>query len=203
MSENLVERYLSDIGEIRGTRSNVAETSFYPALERLLSDLGKTLSPKVRCVINLANRGAGLPDGGLFSADQFRRKTRQDDTGENPFLVQNPSRGVIEAKPPSEDVRRVAGTEQVERYWQRYGMVLVTNFRAFALIGKSPAGQPCVMECFVLAATENEFWRMAAHPRQAAAEHGERLLGALIPGRNSFCIQRRCVFLHEPFFVFQ
>jgi len=127
MIENLIEHYLIDLGEVRGTGSNVPETSFYPALERLLTAIGKTLSPKVRCVINLANRGAGLPDGGLFSADQFRRKTLDADTKENPFLVQNPSRGVIEAKPPSEDVGRVAGTKQVERYWKRYGMVLVTN----------------------------------------------------------------------------
>src|SRR3990172_6081520 len=105
MHDNLIERYLTDIGEVRGTRSNVAETSFYPALERLLSDLGKGLSPKVRCVINLANRGAGLPDGGLFSAEQFRGKTRAADSKDNPFLVQNPSRGVLEAKPPSEAVR--------------------------------------------------------------------------------------------------
>jgi hypothetical protein len=177
MHDNLIERYLTDIGEVRGTRSNVAETSFYPALERLLSDIGKGLSPKVRCVINLANRGAGLPDGGLFSAEQFRSKTRNSDSKDNPFLVQNPSRGVIEAKPPSEDVRRVAGTEQVERYWKRYGMVLVTNFRAFALIGKGPTGQPCVLESFTLAESESEFWQLTAHPRQATAkEHGERML---------------------------
>ena len=176
MPENLIERYLTDMGEVRGTRSNVPETSFYPALERLLSDIGKNLSPKVRRVINLANRGAGLPDGGLFSADQFRRKTRDADARENPFLVQNPSRGVIEAKPPAEDVRRVADTEQVERYWKRYGMVLVTNFRAFALIGKGSAGQPRVLESFALAESESEFWRLTAHPRQAAAEHGERML---------------------------
>jgi hypothetical protein len=115
MPENVIDRYLTDMGEVRGTRLNVPETSFYPALERLLSDIGKNLSPKVRCVINLTNRGAGLPDGGLFSSDQFRRKTRDEYAKENPFLVQNPSRGVIEAKPPGEDVRRVAGTEQVER----------------------------------------------------------------------------------------
>ncbi|MGE5842288.1 MAG: hypothetical protein ACM335_08420, partial [Deltaproteobacteria bacterium] len=100
MPEDLVERYLTDIGEIRGTRANVPETSFYPALERLFTDVGKTLSPKVRCVMTLANRGAGLPDGGLFSADQFRRKTRDPNPTENPLLAQNPSRGVIEAKPP-------------------------------------------------------------------------------------------------------
>lgn len=176
MSENLIERYLTDMGEVRGTRSNVPETSFYPALERLLSDVGKNLSPKVRCIINLANRGAGLPDGGLFSADQFRRKTRDEDARKNPFLDQNPSRGVIEAKPPAEDVRLVAKTEQVERYWKRYGMVLVTNFRAFALIGKGPRGQPCELESFALAESESEFWRLTAHPRLAAAEHGERML---------------------------
>jgi hypothetical protein len=175
MSENLIEGYLTDMGEVRRTGANVPETSFYPALERLLSDIGKTLSPKVRCVINLANRGAGLPDGGLFSADQLRRKTRDEDAKENPFLFQNPSRGVIEAKPPAEDVRRVAGTEQVERYWKRYGMVLVTNFRAFALIGQGPTGKPCVLESFALAESENEFWRLTAHPRLAAAEHGERM----------------------------
>ena len=176
MTENLVERYLTDLGEIRGTRANVAETSFYPALERLLSDIGKTLSPKVRCVINLANRGAGLPDGGLFSADQFRRKTRNEDAKENPFLIQSPSRGVIEAKPPSEDVRRISETEQVERYWKRYGMVLVTNFRAFALIGQGPTGKPSVLESFSLAESESDFWRLTAHPRLSAAEHGERML---------------------------
>jgi len=57
MSENPIERYLTDMGEVRRTGSNVPETSFYPALERLLSDIGKTLSPKVRCVINLAVGG--------------------------------------------------------------------------------------------------------------------------------------------------
>ena len=176
MPENPIERYLTDMGEIWRSRANVAETSFYPALERLLTDIGKTLSPKVRCIINPANRGAGLPDGGLFSADQFRRKTGGENNNENPFLVQNPSRGVIEAKPPADDVRRVAGTEQVERYWKRYGMVLVTNFRAFALIGQGPSGKPCALESFSLVESESEFWRLTAHPRLAAAEHGERML---------------------------
>ncbi|MCE5280740.1 MAG: N-6 DNA methylase, partial [Deltaproteobacteria bacterium] len=163
------------MGEIRRTGSHVAETSFYPALERLLSDIGKTLSPKVRCVINLANRGAGLPDGGLFSADQFRRKIRDAEAKTNPFLVQNPSRGVLEAKPPAADLQKVVETEQIERYWKRYGMVLVTNFRAFAIIGKEPAGQPRILESFSLAETEKEFWQLTAYPRQAV-DRGDRLL---------------------------
>jgi hypothetical protein len=176
MPENPIERYLTDMGEIKQSGASVAETSFYPALERLLTDIGKNLSPKVRCIINLANRGAGLPDGGLFSADQFRRKTSDAEADKNPFLIQNPSRGVIEAKPPAQDVRQVAGTEQVERYWKRYGMVLVTNFRAFAIVGRGPEGNPCELESFVLAESENEFWQLTVHPRLAAAEHGERML---------------------------
>ncbi len=176
MHENLIERYLTDLLEVRGTRSNAPETSFYPALEHLLTSLGKSLNPKVRCVINLANRGAGLPDGGLFTADQFSRKARDAEDKDNPFLAQNPSRGVIEAKAPSADINELAGSEQVERYWKKYGMVLITNFRSFALIGKNPAGQPSVLESFSLAESEKEFWQLAAHPRKTADEQGERML---------------------------
>ncbi len=176
MHENLIERYLTDLLEVRGTRSNAPETSFYPALEHLLTSLGKSLNPKVRCVINLANRGAGLPDGGLFTADQFSRKARATEDKDNPFLAQNPSRGVIEAKSAAADINELAGSEQVERYWKKYGMVLITNFRSFALIGKNPAGQPSVLESFSLAESEKEFWQLAAHPRKTAAERGERML---------------------------
>ena len=62
MSENVIEHYLTDMAEIHATRANAPETSFYPALEKLLSNIGKGLKPKVRCIVNLANRGAGLPD---------------------------------------------------------------------------------------------------------------------------------------------
>ena len=176
MAENLIERYLSDIGEILNTRAHVPETSFYPALERLLSDIGKSLSPKVRCVVNIANRGAGIPDGGLFSADQFAKKSRTSDLNNNPFLVQVPSRGAIEAKPPSAYVRKIAESEQVGKYWARYRLVLVTNFRAFIVVGRAAGGGPGILESFTLAETESEFRSQCAHPRAAAAEHGERML---------------------------
>jgi REP element-mobilizing transposase RayT len=176
MAEQLLERYLTDMGEVRRSRAGVPETSYYPALERLLTGLGSSLSPKVRCVINLAHRGAGLPDGGLFTADQFRRRPRGEPDADDPFLAQAPARGVIEAKPPGRDVLDIAESEQVERYWNRYGMVLVTNFRAFALIGRGPDGRPRALEGFTLAASEEEFWALTAHPRRAAAADGERML---------------------------
>ncbi len=178
-------KYLTDIAEVHGTRAHVPETSFYPALENLLTGLGKSLSPRVRCVINLANRGAGLPDGGLFTADQFSRHARDDDR-DNPFLIQSPSRGVIEAKSPSEDIGRIAESAQVERYWMRYGMVLVTNFRAFALVGHDAGGQPRILETFALADSADEFWRMVLHARNTASDHGERMREFL-----------RCVLLHN------
>ncbi len=47
---DLIEHYLTDLLEVRGTRANAPETSFYPALEHLLTSIGKHLNPKVRCV---------------------------------------------------------------------------------------------------------------------------------------------------------
>jgi hypothetical protein len=67
---NPLETYLKDFGEIRSTGAGVAETSYYPALSNLLNEIGKTLKPKVHCTIHPSSRGAGLPDGGLFTPDQ-------------------------------------------------------------------------------------------------------------------------------------
>ncbi|OPZ30735.1 MAG: hypothetical protein BWZ02_00627 [Lentisphaerae bacterium ADurb.BinA184] len=174
---DILASYLSEVAATHATHAHVAETSFYPALANLLNAVGGTLSPKVRCVINLKNRGGGIPDGGLFTADQLRRPGRKA-SGEpdNPILDQPPARGVIEAKPPSGDVAEIAGSEQVGRYWKTYGLVLVTNFRAFALVGRTAAGQPAMLESFALADSEDAFWRLAAHPQAAAKRLGERFV---------------------------
>ncbi len=62
----------------------------------LLKGVGKTLKPKIRCVINLKNRGAGLSDGGLFTSEQFQKAATE------PLPGTIPARGVIEVKPASE-----------------------------------------------------------------------------------------------------
>ena len=64
-----LETYLRDLRDIRSTGAAVKETSYYPPLANLLNAVGQTLKPRVRCVINLKNQGAGLPDGGLFTPD--------------------------------------------------------------------------------------------------------------------------------------
>ncbi len=68
-----LEHYLRDLHEIRSTGAAVKETSYYPPLANLLNAVGQSLKPHVRCVINLANVGAGMPDGGLFTPEQFQR----------------------------------------------------------------------------------------------------------------------------------
>jgi hypothetical protein len=93
-----LETYLRELRDIRSTGAAVKETSYYPALSSLFNEVGKTLKPKVRCVLTLANRGAGLPDGGLFTPDQFQKPS----DGE-PLPGQNPSRGVIEIKSTGDD----------------------------------------------------------------------------------------------------
>jgi hypothetical protein len=115
---NPLEAYLKEMRDIRATGAAVAETSFYPALSTLLNTIGKTLKPKVRCVINLANRGAGLPDGGLFTPDQFQRASAAA-----PRPGQLPARGVMEVKSPAEDVRSVAAAlNRVQRatFFQKF-----------------------------------------------------------------------------------
>jgi hypothetical protein len=66
---NPLETYIRELYEIRSTGAATPETSYYGPLASLLNDIGKTLKPRVRCIINLKNRGAGLPDGGLFTPD--------------------------------------------------------------------------------------------------------------------------------------
>jgi hypothetical protein len=136
------------------------------ALANLLNGVGKSLKPRVQCILQLANRGAGQPDGGLFTNEQLRRVDNS-----KPLLGQSPNRGVIEVKPTSDDTWVTAQSNQVSRYWDKYHQVLVTNYRDFVLVGQDDHGKPVKLESYRLAASEAEFWSKAAHPRAFANEH--------------------------------
>jgi predicted helicase len=168
---NPLETYLQEINEIHSTGANVKELSFYPALKDLLNAAGKELKPKVQSVMSMRNQGAGMPDGGLFTASQVRKKANEDS-----ILEQVPERGVIEVKSPKDDVQEIAQSEQVLGYAQRYGLVLVTNLREFVLVKHEFENQVKVLEQYSLADDEAAFWKMARHPRSAAQEHGTRLM---------------------------
>lgn len=78
---NPVETYLKQLSDSRASGAVVGETSRYVFLSNLLNEIGKTLKPKVRCFIGLKNQGAGLPDGGLFTADQFQKPSDLEPLG--------------------------------------------------------------------------------------------------------------------------
>jgi hypothetical protein len=164
-----LETYLRDLHEIRSTGAGVKETSYYPALSNLFNEAGKHLKPRVRCVINLANRGAGLPDGGLFTAEQFQKASDAE-----PLPGQKPARGAIEVKPVKDDAWRTADGEQVSRYWRNYRQVLVTNYRDFVLVAQDAEGNAAKLEPFRLADSEKAFWAAAGHPRALAEKVGAR-----------------------------
>ena len=64
----------------------------------------------------------------------------------------------------------------MRRYLEKYRQVLVTTYREFVLVGFNAEGEAASLESFSLAATEAEFWALAAHPgSDAARQAGERL----------------------------
>lgn len=168
-AQQTLEAYLTALKAIRATGAGVPETSYYPALSNLFNAVGKSLKPKVRCIINISNQGAGLPDAGLFTADQFQRQA----DGE-PKDGQLPARGAVEVKGTEPDVKAIAESEQVKRYLNTYGIVLVTNLRDFLIVERDPTGNPLEREAFSLAEDEQDFWQQkAAHPRRTAQSNGD------------------------------
>jgi hypothetical protein len=112
-----LETYLAEMRRDHETGQAQDEVSYYPHLRELLNAIGKKLKPKVRCLLHPKNRGAGFPDGGLFSADQrFRGDELQ-------AIGQPPSRGVIEVKPLADDAWAIAASAQVARYSGNYSQV--------------------------------------------------------------------------------
>jgi len=168
-----LETYLQELRAVRSSGAAVRETSYYPALANLLNEVGKTLKPKVKCIIHLQDTGAGIPDGGLFTEEQIRSDA-------NDLLAGAiPTRGAIEAKGTGADAWRIAESKQVKDYWSRYRQVLVTNYRDFLLVGADAEGNRAVLETYRLAGDEHEFWHKAAHPRAAADQQGESFEGFL------------------------
>ena len=162
-----VEDYLSGLRRIRASGGATGERSSYGPLAELLNAVGATLKPKVFCVGELADQGAGHPDFGLYTARQVQRG--------RPREGQVPERGVVEVKSIREDTHAAQVREQTSRYWGRYRLVLVTNLREFTLIGPDAAGREESLEAFCVAATDTEFDRRLEQPRAFAGEVGAGL----------------------------
>lgn len=168
---NPLESYLHNLSLIRSSGAAVKETSYYGTLDNLFNEIGKTLKPKVRTIINIANKGAGLPDGGFFTPDQFQKRSK-----DVVIEGQIPSRGCIEVKSTNQDIDALAESEQVRKYLGRYRQVLLTNYRDFLLVGLDRDNNLVKRERFNLAPNETEFWDAAANPRATTNEKGDRFI---------------------------
>lgn len=157
--QNPIEAFFADIRDTHVSGVGVKETSYYPYLANVLNTIGRSLKPRVRCVIHPHSIGAGLPDGALITTDQ--KSVAFDPLADG--LI--PSRGVIEIKAPDADSKTVASSEQVARYIARYGLVLVTNLREFIIMGRVD-GQPRQLEAFTIAASAKDFWKAVANPQK-------------------------------------
>ena len=162
-----VETYLADLQRVRASGGATGERSSYGPLATLLNAIGATLKPKVFCVGELADQGAGHPDFGLYAAKQVQKG--------QPKQGQVPEGGVVEVKAADDDAWLTAAGDQVSRYWDRYRLVLVTNTRDFVLVGEDAAGRPAKLETFRLAASAAEFAQRLESPRAFASEVGAGL----------------------------
>ena len=162
-----VETYFADLGRVHGSGGATGERSSYGPLTGLLDTVGRTLKPRIFCVGELADQGAGHPDFGLYSARQVQKG--------QPRAGQTPERGVVEVKAIGDDAWLTADSDQVSRYWSRYRLVLVTNTRDFVLVGEDGAGRAAKLETFRLADSADAFHSKLEKPRAFAREVGAGL----------------------------
>ena len=167
-----VETYFAALREIRATGGATGERSLYPPLSALLNTIGDALKPKVHCVSDMANQGAGHPDFGLYV--KRRSSSSRSTAGKKPSGGL-PERGVVEVKPLDDDAWLTAEGDQVSRYWKHYRLVLVTNCRDFVLLGGDARGRPAKLETFRLAGSAGEFEERLQTPRAFAREVGAGL----------------------------
>ena len=162
-----VEDYFADLRRIRASGGATDELSYYPPLTNLLNAVGGTLKPKVFCISQLAQQGAGHPDFGLYAARQIQKGKHSQG--------QLPECGVLEVKPVGDDAWLTAEGDQVSKYWNKYRLVLVTNTRDFVLLGEDEAGRPAKLETFRLAQSAEEFESSLEKPRAFASKVGAGL----------------------------
>ncbi len=162
-----VETYLTDLRRVSASGGATGERSNYGPLANLLNAVGAMLNPKVFCVGELADQGAGHPDFGLYAAKQVQKG--------RPREGQLPECGVVEVKPVDDPAWLTAEGAQVSRYWNRYRLVLVTNMRDFVLVGEDADGRPAKLETFCLAENAEDFRLSLEHPRAFAQEIGAGL----------------------------
>ena len=161
------EAYFAELHRVLASGGGTDERSHYPALANLLNAVGQGLKPKVFCVPEGKDQGAGHPDFALYTANQVQRG--------RPRAGQLPERGAVEVKGMEDDAWLTAQSDQVSRYLGRYRLVLVTNLQDFMLVGEDGTGGPAKLETFRLAENADDFRSRLEKPRAFAREVGAGL----------------------------
>ncbi|HVX83708.1 MAG TPA: type ISP restriction/modification enzyme [Phycisphaerae bacterium] len=138
-----IRDYLLALHAIHHSPQKTAELSYRAALENLLNALGQHLDPPVRATHELPDTGAGRPDFGLFESKSGN------------------TRAVVETKAPSEEIPHTADSLQAKKYYAHYRLVLLTNYRDFALVTCETNSPPHIEARCTLAADPKEFWRIS------------------------------------------
>ena len=141
MPQQILSDYLAEIARIRATRAGTGEISYYGALTGALNAAGERLKPRVFCVPNLRNRGSGFPDMGLFVA--ARGMPLEDWPEARP---RSAALWKWTTFPPT--CRSSPAAPRCVAISAAYGLVLVTNYRDFVLLGRDAQGQPERRESF-------------------------------------------------------
>ena len=162
-----VEAFFTELHRIRQSGAATDERSTYTPLANLLNAVGAALKPKVRCLVEPSDQGAGHPDLYLYTEKQMKKG--------RPRKGQTPDRGVVEVKAPDQNTKAQAVRDQVSRYWQRYRLVLVTNLREFELVGQDPSGEEVTLETFHLADNEEALDLALEKPRAFSNKVGAGL----------------------------
>ena len=162
-----VEAYFADLRRVRASGGATGERSSYGPLANLLNAMGAGLKPRVFCVGELADQGAGHPDFGLYTARQVQKGRPRDG--------QTPERGVVEVKAVDDDAWLTADSDQVSRYWNRYRLVLVTNTCDFVLVGEDPAAVAREARNLPARRQRGDFLRKLEKPRAFARDVGAGL----------------------------
>lgn len=164
--QQAVETYLAKLYRLRSTGGATAETSFYSALEEMLNAIGHDLKPKVFCLSQLADQGAGHPDLGLFTAPQCQRG--------QPRQGVLPERGVVRSQ-TAEGKRLVHSRNASGK--QVLGPLSIRGGDQLPLLPHgwrgSQNGKAASLEGYQLATTEEAFWEVARTAQSSAKAFGK------------------------------
>lgn len=157
--------YFQRMKEVKGGQS-AGETSYYDAIAQMMNAIAEALDIDLLCNPQIRSEDGKIPDYGLFSKSRCHADVAPG---------ADPEFGVIEMKYLNEEVRDTAVGRQVGNYLESHGIVVVSNFREFLLLGIDRNGNPWELDFVSLAKSEDEFWKLVGDPTPAARKHADRL----------------------------